>query len=279
MSRRTDRLQVTLARLSGRWWLYLLLCVFFFVPSSAERGYDPRQSSALVEAVLRHPFIAALSPVYVLFKLVPVLLVVLVMVFGNRFRTAFHGYVTLLLLAIALFQNSASTERFGLVIIIGNVALMTIVALSWLWETVAQRGDYSRARPSPWKWPFFALAVFAFWFPVNSATVTPDFNLVSLAANESMLTYCMVTPVLLAFLLLYFPRVNIVTFRISAFVGLMFGVMNAITWFVLKPSMWWMGVLHLPLLLVSLLCFVLSLTPPEAAARRQRSSSSTADRR
>jgi hypothetical protein len=267
MSSRTDHLHETLSRLSGRWWLYVLLCVFFFVPSYAAKGYDPRQSSALVEAVLRHPLISVLSPVYILLKLVPVLLMVLVVLFRNRFRTAFHGYVALLLLAIALFQNSASTERYGLAIILGNVVLMTIVALAWFWEAVARKGDYSRAEPSPWKWPFFALAFFAFWFPVNSATVTPDFKAVYLVANESMATYCMATPVLLAFLLLYFPRVNIVTFRISAFVGVMFGVTNAITWFVLDPSMWWMGVLHVPLLLVSLLCFVLSLTASSRSIR------------
>jgi hypothetical protein len=260
MSRRTDRFQETLSRLSGRWWLYVLLSVFFFVPSYAAKGYDPRQSSALVAAVLRHPLISVLSPVSILLKLVPVVLMVLVVVFRNRVRSAFHGYVALLLLAIALFQNSASTERYGLAIILGNVVLMIIVALAWLWETVARIGDYSRAEPSPWKWPFFALAFFAFWFPANSGTGSPDFNPLYLVANESMVTYCMATPVLLAFLLLFFPRVNLVTFRISAFVGTMFGVMNAISWFALDPSMWWMGVLHVPLLLVSLLCFVLSLT-------------------
>jgi hypothetical protein len=192
---------------------------------------------------------------------------VLIVVFRSRFRVVFHGYAALLLFAIALFQNSASTEQFGLVIIIGNVVLITIVALAWLWEAVARKGEYSRAAPSPWKWPFFALAFFAFWFPANSATAAPDFNPLSLVTNGSMVTYCMATPVLLAFLLLYFPHVNIVTFRLSAFVGLMFGGVNAITWFVLNPSMWWMGVLHVPLLLVSLLCFVLSLTVPRGSIR------------
>jgi hypothetical protein len=271
MSRNTDRLQETLARLSGTWWIYLLLCAFLFVPSYAATGYDPRQSSALVEAVLRHPFLSVLSPVFFLLKLVPVLLMVLILVFRNRFRTVFHGYVALLLLAIAMFQNSASTERFGLVILLGNVVLIAIVALAWFWEAIARNGDYSRARPSPWKWPFFALAFFAFWFPANNATAAPDFNPVYLVANESMTTYCMATPVLLAFLLLYFPRVNIVTFRVSAFVGVIFGVMNTIAWFALTPSMWWMGVLHIPLLLVSLLCFVLSVAVPSRSIPRSMS--------
>jgi hypothetical protein len=268
MSNKTDSIQQTLVRLSRKWWLYAVLCLFFFIPSYAARGYDPRQSSALVEAVLRRPFITALSPVYGVLKLLPVLLMVLVVVFRNRFRRAFHAYITLLLLAIALFQNSASTERFGFVVLAGNVVLMTIPTLAWLWETVSGNGDYSRTDPSLWKWPVFALAFFAFWFPVNSATVAPDFNPVYLVANESMVTYCMVTPVLLAFLLLYFPRINIVTFRVSAFIGIIFGAMNMVTWFVLNPSMWWMGVLHIPLLLISILCFTLSLAVPTGTIPR-----------
>jgi hypothetical protein len=270
MSERTDRIQGNLELVSRKWWFYILLCLLFFIPSYGARGFDTRQSSALVEAVLRHPFIYSLSPVFPLLKLLPVLLMVLVVVFRNRFRMVLHAYVTLLLLAIAVFQNSASTERVGLAILTGNVALMTIAALSWLWETISRKGDYSRAYPTFWKWPFFALGFFAFWFPANSATAAPDFNPAYIAANESMVTACMVLPVVLAFLLLYFPRVNIVTFRVSAFVGTLLGVVNVVTWFVLNPSMWWMGVLHLPLLTISILSFTLSFTgriasPPSAA--------------
>ena len=263
MSDLTERIRGNLEPLSRKWWFYILLCLLFFIPSYGARGYDPRQSSALVEAVLRHPFIYSLSPVFLLLKVLPVLLMVLVLVFGNRFRTVLHAYVTLLLLAIAVFQNSASTERFGLAILTGNVALMTIVALSWLWETVSRKGDYSRPCPAPWKWPFFALAFFAFWFPANSVTAAPDFNPAYIVANESMVTACMVLPVVLAFLLLFFPHVNIVTFRVSAFVGALLGVVNIVTWFVLNPSMWWMGMLHIPLLTISILSFTLSF-----AARR-----------
>ena len=36
-------------------------------------------------------------------------------------------------------------------------------------------------------------------------------------------------------------------------VGLFFGIMNMLTWFVFNPNSWWMGVLHLPLVIISLL--------------------------
>lgn len=41
------------------------------------------------------------------------------------------------------------------------------------------------------------------------------------------------------------------TFYMVSFIGLIFGIMNMLTWFVLQNQNWWMGVLHLPLLILS----------------------------
>jgi len=36
------------------------------------------------------------------------------------------------------------------------------------------------------------------------------------------------------------------------------GAMNILMWFVVIPSAWWMGVLHIPLLTISIYAFVLA---------------------
>ena len=84
------------------------------------------------------------------------------------------------------------------------------------------------------------------------------FSLKDLIMNESGLTYCMVTPIILSILLLYYPRINGITLRITSFVGLLFGILNMITWFILNTNFWWMGILHLPLLIISCVGLVLS---------------------
>jgi hypothetical protein len=86
---------------------------------------------------------------------------------------------------------------------------MAIAAMAWLWETISRKGDYTMPEAALWKWPLFALTLFAFWFPVNSLTAAPEFNPVHFVANESMVTGCMLIPVILAVLLLYFPRGDI----------------------------------------------------------------------
>lgn len=96
MGRRAVRFQQVLDRFTRQWWVYVLLLPFFFIPAYTAKGYDPRQTTVVVEAVLRHPFIYSLSAVFFLFKCMPVLLLVL-------------------LLAIAAFQNSAAPATTSMV--------------------------------------------------------------------------------------------------------------------------------------------------------------------
>jgi hypothetical protein len=40
---------------------------------------------------------------------------------------------------------------------------------------------------------------------------------------------------------------------------MLLGAVNMLVWFVVLPSGWWMGVLHIPLLVISIYAFVLGL--------------------
>jgi hypothetical protein len=70
----------------------------------------------------------------------------------------------------------------------------------------------------------------------------------------------MLTPVVLAVLTLFFPTVNPVVLRILSFVGILIGGVNMIVWFVMETWGWWIGVLHLPLVVLSMYAFVLAHT-------------------
>jgi hypothetical protein len=98
--------------------------VLFFFPSYAARSYDPRQSTELVAQTLSNAVIFAIPWLMPAAKLIPLVLIVLVLVTGNRFRAVLTVYAAVLYLAVALFQNSAVTDTFGLVILLGNMALV-----------------------------------------------------------------------------------------------------------------------------------------------------------
>ncbi|MFO8060851.1 MAG: hypothetical protein R6U70_09410 [Bacillota bacterium] len=69
----------------------------------------------------------------------------------------------------------------------------------------------------------------------------------------------MMTPVFLTPLILFHPRVNIVTMRVTALAGVIIGLYNLLVNFGLERALlWWMGILHIPLLLISGHALVLS---------------------
>lgn len=46
--------------------------------------------------------------------------------------------------------------------------------------------------------------------------------------------------------------------RVTSYIGIMFGATNEVEWFVLHPSMWWMGIMHIPLITISLYAFAIT---------------------
>lgn len=253
-----QRIQGRLDAVTKKWWPYPLLMLLFFIPTYATRSYDPRQSVDLIGQVLAAPLIFAFPVLMPIAKIVIVVLSVGVLVYGNKLRRAFNVYAAALYLALALFQTAAVTDTYGLVVISGNMALILVVALVWVWEVVAERNDF-RARKRPlWRWWVAPLAVVSLLSPVDTSTMSPDFSLVRLLTNEAGLTFCMMTPVVLAVLTLFHPTVNPAVLRISSFAGVLLGVVNMIVWFAMQSWGWWMGVLHIPLVVISIYAFALA---------------------
>ena len=265
-----ENIQRKLDAVTRRWWVYPLLLAPFFIPSYASEGYDPRETTDLMMDALSNSLIYSFSILMPVAKAIPVVLVVGVMVFGNRMRRAFNGYAALLHLALAFLQATALTDRYGLVVLFGNLALILVVALFWTWEFIAGRNDFEPRKRPPWKWWVVPLAVLALLAPVDTSSLSPGFSPALLFANESGLTYCMMTPVFLAVLTLFHPGVNLAVLRVSSFVGIIFGLVNLIVWFAVRPSGWWMGVMHVPLLLISVYAFVLAHLRAEARAGEER---------
>jgi hypothetical protein len=118
----------------------------------------------------------------------------------------------------------------------------------------------------------------ALWAPYSegSAGVVPDFNpLLLLTSPDYGLTFCFTTPMFLFWLIQAYPRVNPVAYRITAFNGLLYGLLNMMHWF--NPELRWMGFLHLPLLITSAYALVWPrLYPAKHTPDRQAQSKESA---
>jgi hypothetical protein len=251
------RAQLALDAIMRKWWLYLLLLFLFFLPPYSSRDYDPRDSVDVISAVLMNPLIFQVPNLMPIAKAVPALLVVGLVVLGDRMKPFVNAYAALLYGALAIFQQSGWTASYGFVVVTGNVVLVSIVALFWGWELFSGANDFRPRRIPSGRWWCAPLALFAFLSPVDAITLEPDFNLLHMLTNEAGLTLCMMTPFMLSMLVLFYPTVNLALLRVTSFVGILFGIVNMIVWFLLSPSGWWMGVLHIPLLVTSVYAFLI----------------------
>jgi hypothetical protein len=248
--------QGKLNTLTKKWWFYLLLVLLFFLPSQTSVEFDPRQSMDLVGQVLANPLIYTFPALMPVAKIITTGLIAGVLLSGNRIRRAFAVYVAFLYLAMAIFQTSAITDTYGLAIITGNLVLVLMVGLMWAWEAIVERNDFAPRKRPWWAWWVAPVAAVALLAPIDASTMSPDFSLIGMLSNEAGLTFCMMTPVVLAVVMLFYPTVNIVVLRVTSFVGLLLGAVNMIVWFVVEPWGWWMGVMHIPLVVISVYAFV-----------------------
>jgi hypothetical protein len=254
--------QGKLEQITRKWWFFLIFVLLQFVtPPYASKGYKfPEEGSDVIFYALGNATIYKYSALYPFFKIIPILLITSIIIFRNKVARLFNIYVAISYVLFALGQNIALTKKYGLAICTINLIMFFAVAALWFWEASAQKNDFTPKKQPIWKYWVVPLALLVFWYPLNPQTGRPDFNPVYLFTNGAGLAFCMITPVYVGLLSLFYPNVNIATLRVTSLVGLIIGIYNMITNFLMKPSTnWWNGVLHIPLLVISLYGLIISL--------------------
>lgn len=254
---------------SSRIWFRLLLLAFFVVPVIVELRPAPDQTPAVIGEVLQDPYSVAvpwLLPVAKLALLIAVLLPFLGVRQSGRILLA---YYTGILLLVAFFQNMGDTESFGFAWLIGNTIVQLVVAAWCLTDVIGERTRIHRSTLRRNRLWLLLPMTLAFMMPYGVAEerITPAIG--SVLWNDAGVTYCMITPVVLGVLLLFPDGVDHRTLSVASFVGLLFGLINMGVWFVLNPADWWMGVLHLPLVIIAALGLRESRHKPRADRRHR----------
>lgn len=254
-----EKIQTRLESITRKWWFVLLLVVCVLIPAYIERNYDPSKLGEITNFLLFNALISRVDFLYPIFKAVPILLVLSIIFFKNKATRWFSVYAGISYVLFAFLQNIAVTEEYGFAIFPNNIVMFLIVAAFWFWEAFVQRNDFTPHKQPAWKYWVVPFAFLAFWYPANLLTHLPDFDPIYLFTNPAGLAFCMMTPIYLAILTIYHPRVNIATFRVTSIVGTILGIMNILTNFFVEPSVyWWNGVLHLPLAAISTYGLILS---------------------
>jgi len=249
-----------LERMTRRWWFFLLFVLIQFVPPYASKGYQWQEWGDVISQALGRAIVYQHPQIYPIFKVIPVVLLIGIVVFRNKVARLFSIYVSISYVLFAFGQSIAVTEKYGLTFCPINIVMFLVVAVFWAWEAVVLQNDFRPVKIPIWRYWVAPLALLAFWYPLNRQTAMPDFNPAYIFTNGAGLAFCLMTPVYVGLLTLYWPRVNMATLRVTSLVGLIIGLYNMGTNFIVKPSiLWWNGVLHIPLLVISIYALVLSL--------------------
>jgi hypothetical protein len=218
--------------------------------------------------ILTHPIKSSFTGVFPFIQIITLVLVVAVFFAGKRVTRLFSAYVPLSYALIAFLQSISISDTYGFAVCTANVITFLILATLWLWEAFFPKNDFELHRIPAWKYWTIPLALMAFWFPVNPLTLKPDFNPVYMLTSGTSLSFCMVTPVYLAILVINFPNVNKSVFVATGLIGFFMSLGNFVLEFVIVPSYWWIGLLHIPLFALSFCCLVLSFNEIAGQVRK-----------
>lgn len=229
--------------------LLAALCVL--LPPLTTRGYRLLDIANVNAALLTHSIRHQFDMLFPFFNLLALALLLAAVLNGRRVARAFAGFIALAYTLSAFLQNLSVTDTYGLGLTTSTFALTLLVAFAWLREAAHPQNNVSN-EPRPRRvlllLPF---ALLALWFPVDPVTFQPDFNLGTLLTSGASLSFCMLTIVALAVLLMDVPRVNPMTLFTTSLAGLLIGIGNLWLEFLHMPELAWVGVLHIPLVALS----------------------------
>jgi hypothetical protein len=229
--------------------ILIVLLVCTFLPTRASVPFAQEESTLVIRDVFRQISTAYLwlsLPIHV----ITILLIVALYRYGPRVGRVADAYFGILFLFFAFGNHIAVTENYGLVVLTGNLVPILIVGLFWMWEAYKPLNVYVFERLPSWRYWVLPFVLLAFWFPIN-AELSPDFNPLLLLTSSFGVMYCPTTPFIVAVLTLIYPRVNILLLRITSFVGLLIGLFNVLSFFMMPGYTLWNLVLHTPLIFIS----------------------------
>ena len=232
-------------------WFKILLVLVMFCPLITEQKYNHQYTTNVIGSVLEHPYINNIGVGLIITKIILLVVCLLPLLMKEKSCKYILGYYGVILLFVGLFQNMSNTE-YGFTFIIGNMIVQYIVSICCFNDVIKSKSKISKEdlnKKALWIIPLMILA-FLMPYIIENNKIIPSIS--TIFTNEAGVTYCMITPVIIGMLILFSKNIDKATINIISFVGLSFGIFNMMTWFGFNIKDWWMGILHLPLLIISI---------------------------
>lgn len=230
-----------------------IVLILFFIPPYSQRPYETIETTEVIGHIMSQPLITNIYFFLPIAKLLLLFAAAIIFVNPRRFTRLFLGYYSFILIIVGVFQNMSFTEEYGFVWLSGNTIIILIAATACMYDVIKQKTVFNRDSFEIKRLWVLAPMLLAILMPyaVNEQNIAvPSFEL-SMLMNEAGVTYYMIIPVIIGVMLLFSKDMHIPTLSIVSFTGLVIGIMNILTWCSFQTPNWWMGVLHLPLVILS----------------------------
>lgn len=241
--------------ISRKWWFFVILVVAqSLLMPYASKNFRIDAIDSIIYTTLQNSLQMGMSNYNIYFQVLSLSILILLVILKNRMKLIFNIYVAASYILFSFIQNIAITEKYGLSIVTVNVVMFLFVAYVWILEIFQSKNDYSF---SNFKWKqswMILLSLFAYLCPLSPSGI--DYNLLHFFYRNSTTAFCLTTPLFLTIMTLNIPKINLITYRITALIGIIIGLYNMLSF--LNPHTIFLGVLHIPLLAISLYCCILS---------------------
>jgi hypothetical protein len=244
--------------------LYLLIILCAFLPMFTAIPSLPWDRPLVVLEVMLSSAVLYTLELRIVPHIVTLLLLVLLLPYGQRIGRLTAVYFGGLFLFQAFTQNITITPSYGLAILTGNLVMIAIVGVFWLWEAARPRTEFSFHRLPLWRYWVVPFVVLAYWFPVGPGLL-PYFHPFLLVTSDFGVMFCPTAPLIIALLTLFYPRVDFRLLRVTSLVGFLIGCFNILSAFVMPGYTLWMLFLHTPLIFISLYGLVIPWLVKDAA--------------
>lgn len=225
----------------------ILIAAQIFVFPYVSKNFATDKIGDIISTTLYNSLQIRMYAYYFYFQIATIFVLFLLFVLRNKFVRIFNFYVLLGYITYAVLQNLALTDAYGFSIVTINVLMFLLVAYTWMMEILSPENDYTFSNLNWGTSWLIVLSIIAFWFPFGRNGI--EFDPKYFIYNGSSLAFCTMTPVFLTIMTLNIPKINIVTYRITAIIGVILGLYNMMNF--LNPRTVDLAILHLPLLLIS----------------------------
>lgn len=258
-------------KITMKWWYYLILLLCVFIPPLTQYGF-----SSFAELVETVKYVAeflienklVLVPYMPIFHAGFLLMFILLFIYRNKFARIFSIAAGLHYVFITFLQGGAITEKYGVVFYPNAFLEFSLISFGWFWDAKIRKTDYSfKPQPAAVYWYAGIVAFYSFWNPDVLGELSPA----SLITSTSPIAFCMVTPIYLCMLTLFYPDIHLPFFRTTSFVGMLVGIITLGMGFFMEDRLvgrYW-TILHLPMLITCVYCFLLGIQKPHRVVSRQ----------